>query len=94
MYDLRFTDKENLAKISSYISMIVLISVLCALLLIFAKVCRLTTNLNREKVIEFRINYSVLTESLKETYIHKLIYFWKPLYLLRWSLTLTIFIVL
>ena len=94
MYDLRFKDKENLAKISSYISIIVLISVISGLLLIFAKVCRLTTNLNREKVIEFKINYSVLTESLKETHIKKLIYFWRPLYLFRWSLALTILIVL
>ena len=94
MYDLRFNDKENLVKISSYISMIVLISVISALLLIFGKVCALTRNLNREKVTEFKINYSVLTESLKETNIQKLIYFWKPLYLFRWSLTLTILIVL
>ena len=94
MYDLRFNDKENLGKISSYISMIVLISVISALLLIFERVFLFTRNLNREQVTEFKINYSVLTESLKETTIQKLIYFWKPLYLLRWSLTLTILIVL
>ena len=94
MYDLRFKDKENLAKLSSYISMIVLISVISALLLIFIKVCLLTRNLNRERLTEFKINYSVLTESLKETKIQKFVYFWKPLYLFRWSLTLTILIVL
>jgi hypothetical protein len=62
MYDLRFKDKENLGKISSYISIIVLISVFSAMMLIFAKVCRLTANLNGEQVIEFKTNYSVLTE--------------------------------
>ena len=67
MYDLRFKDKENLGIISSYISIIVLISVITALLLIFTKICHLTANLNREKVILFKINYSVLTESIKET---------------------------
>jgi hypothetical protein len=66
MYDLRFKDFENLAKISSYISMIVLISVISALLLIFGKVCLFTRNLNREQVTNFKINFSVLTESLKE----------------------------
>jgi hypothetical protein len=69
MYDLRFNDKENLGKISSYVSIIALISVISALLLIFAKVCLITRNINREKVKEFKINYSVLTESLKETNI-------------------------
>jgi hypothetical protein len=69
MYDLRFQDNENLPLISSYISMIVLISVICALLLIFGRVCLFTRNLNKEQGTEFKINYSVLTESLKETKI-------------------------
>jgi hypothetical protein len=75
MYDLRFEDEENLANISSYISMIVLISVISAILLIFGKVCLFTRNFNGESVKEFQINYSVLTESLKETNIQKFIYF-------------------
>jgi hypothetical protein len=74
--------------------LIVLISVLSALVLLFGKVWGLSRNLNREKVSEFNINYSVLTESLKETNIQKLIFFWKPLSLLRWSLTIIILIVL
>jgi hypothetical protein len=74
--------------------LIVLISVLSALVLLFGKVWGLSRNLNREKVSEFNINYSVLTESLKETSIQKLIFFWKPLSLLRWSLTIIILIVL
>ena len=94
MYDLRVRDEANAAVISSCISIIVLISVISALLLVFAKVCRLTTNLNREQVTEFKTNYSVLTELLKETHTQKLIYFWRPLYLFRWSLALTILIVL
>jgi hypothetical protein len=74
--------------------LIVLISVLSALVLLFGKVWGLSRNLNREKVSEFNINYSVITESLKETNIQKLIFFWKPLSLLRWSLTIIILIVL
>jgi hypothetical protein len=50
-----------------------------ALVLIFGKVWRLSRNLSREKVIEFKANYSVLVESLKETNQQKLIFFWKPL---------------
>jgi hypothetical protein len=94
MLDLRFKDEEKVPKISSKISLIVLISLISALTLIFGKVWRLSRNLNREKVIQFKINYSVLTESLKETNIQKLIFFWKPLSLLRWSVTLSILIFL
>ena len=94
MYDLRFRDKENVGAISSYISVIVFFGVCCVLVLLFVKVLRLTTNLNEEKVIEFNRDYSVLVESLKETKRQRLIYFWKPLCLLRWSLTQSILIFL
>lgn len=52
------------------------------------------TKINEEKEIEFKSKYSVLIDSLKETKRKKLIYFWKPFYLLRWGLTQTILIVL
>jgi hypothetical protein len=94
MIDLRLKDEEKVPKLSSVISIIILISLIIALVLIFGKVFILSKNLNTEKVNEFKINYSVLTESLKESYKQKLIYFWKPLSLLRWSLTITILIVL
>jgi hypothetical protein len=48
MKDLRFYDEEILPRISSYISMIVLISIITVMLLIFAKIWLLTRNLNRE----------------------------------------------
>ena len=54
----------------------------------FLKVFRLTQNLNHIQVTEFNEKYSTLTESLKETKVKKIIYFWKPLYLLRWTLTI------
>jgi hypothetical protein len=92
--DLRLKDEEKAPKLSSVISLNILIFLIIALVLIFGKVFILSTNLNAEKVNEFKINYSVLTESLKESYKQKLIFFWKSLSLLRWSLTITILIVL
>ncbi len=61
-----------------------------ALIMIFWKVCRLTQNLNHIKVTEFNDNYSTLTESLVKTKVKKIVYFWKPLYLLRWTLTIMV----
>ena len=83
-----------LTEISSYLSVIILVVMINILLLLFVKVWLVVRNLNREKLHEFKIHYSVLTESLKETTRQKLVYLWKPLYLLRWSLTLSILIVL
>jgi hypothetical protein len=67
MIDLRLKDEEKVPKLSSVISIIILISLIIALVLIFGKLFKLSTNLNIEKVNEFKINYSVLTESLKES---------------------------
>ena len=92
---MRFKDTNVLfSEISSYLSLIVFITLITVLILLFLKVWRITRNLNQYELIEFKTYYSVLTESLKETKREKLIYYWKPLLLIRWSLTLLILIVL
>lgn len=67
MYDLRFSDKMYKAIISSYISVMISIGAISILALLFFKVYRVTKNLNKEKLAEFKNDYSVLVESLKET---------------------------
>jgi hypothetical protein len=62
MLDLRFKDEEKVSIISSIISIMLLISVISAMALIFGKVWEISRNLNKEKVILYKINYSVLTE--------------------------------
>jgi hypothetical protein len=62
MLDLRFKDGEKVSIISSIISIMLLISVISAMALIFGKVWEISRNLNKEKVIQYKINYSVLTE--------------------------------
>ena len=62
MLDLRFKDEEKVSIISSIISIMLLISVISAMALIFGKVWVISRNLNKEKVILYKINYSVLTE--------------------------------
>jgi hypothetical protein len=65
MHDLRFKDKEYLAPISTYISIIVLIFVSAVLFLLFLMVWRKTKILNKEQVMDFSRDYSVLLDSLK-----------------------------
>jgi hypothetical protein len=67
MIDLRLKDAEKVPKLSSVISLNILIFLIITLVLIFGKVFILSKNFNAEKVNEFKINYSVLTESLKES---------------------------
>jgi hypothetical protein len=62
MLDLRLKDEEKVSIISSIISIMLLISVISAMALIFGKVWEISRNLNKEKVILYKINYSVLTE--------------------------------
>jgi hypothetical protein len=62
MLDLRFKDEEKVSIISSIISIMLLISLISAMALIFGKVWEISRNLNKEKVILYKINYSVLTE--------------------------------
>jgi hypothetical protein len=62
MLDLRFKDEEKVSIKSSIISIILLISVISVMALIFGKVWEISRNLNKEKVILYKINYSVLTE--------------------------------
>ncbi len=94
MLDIRFRNKEYLAFISSSISIFALISLITVLVLIFAKIYRLTKNLNKEKATELNSNYRGLTETLKKSHKKIFIYFWKPLILVRWSLTLFILVFL
>jgi hypothetical protein len=92
LHDLRFKDNEYLGLISSCISVIVLFGASTVLVFIFLRVRRLTPNLNEDQIIEFNLHYSVLVESLIETKRKCFIYFWKPLYLLRWAMTHSILI--
>jgi hypothetical protein len=62
MLDLRFKDEEKVSIISSIISIMLLISLISVMALIFGKVWEISRNLNKEKVILYKINYSVLTE--------------------------------
>jgi hypothetical protein len=63
MYDIRFLDKEILAKVSSFISVVVLVASITVLSILFLKLYRHTEKLNdKESMIEFKNNYSVLVD--------------------------------
>ena len=75
-------------------SLALLIASIFTIILIFKKVRKLTKKLNSETLAQFNEKFSPLTESLKESFLQKSIYFMRPLYLLRWVVTLVILIVL
>ncbi len=80
--------------VSAYFSVIILIALTSGLCLLSVKIWRLTRNLNDESISLFKSQFSKIIESLKETKRRRLIFFWKPLYLLRWLLTLIILVAL
>ena len=80
--------------VSAYISILVFIALIVTFVLIFIRVYRLTRKLDDQSIELFNIRFSVINESLKETKRHSLIFYWKPLNLLRWVLTLIFLVTL
>jgi hypothetical protein len=70
-----------------------LVSLGTALIAIIIKVFQLSKNLNKISIKDFNEKYSKLTEGLKSAK-NPLVYYWKPLTLLRWVFTLGILLVL
>ncbi len=94
LYSLKFNNSEKLPLASTIITIIVLSAITVAVILIFVKVRQVTKNLNDDSIKSFKAQYSTLIDSLRDTKSKRLIYFWSPLYLLRWFLTLGILLVL
>jgi hypothetical protein len=92
-YDIRLKKNERVAEVSFWFSISIIFVLLLALICIFIKVWRLSKNLNIESVNQFNLNYSQLTDGLKDQ-PSKIIYFWQPLKFLRWVLTLIILLTL
>ncbi len=93
-YDIRFNKGEAVLVISALLACSVLAAIIISLGLLLLKEWRLTRNLNAESIKEFKTRYHIITESLKETSMSKLVFFWKTLYLVRWFLTALVLILL
>jgi hypothetical protein len=93
-FDIRFNKGEAVSVISALLACSVLAGIIIALGLLLLKVWRLTRNFNAESIKEFKSRYHIITESLKETSMSKLVFFWKTLYLVRWFLTTLVLLLL
>ena len=94
LIQIRIKKEQRVAEVSFLFSAATLAVLLLALLCIFIKVWRLTKNLNIDSIKKFNLNYSQLTDGLKDQSTNHLLYFWQPIKLLRWVLTLIILLTL
>jgi amino acid permease len=93
-YDMRLKEGDLVSKVSALFSCYIFIALMIALYVIFKKIWRLSRNIKKESVNEFKSHYPILTDSMKDTLTSKIVFFWKPLYLLRWLMTLLLLITL
>ena len=87
---MRLKEGDVVSKMSGILACFILAAIPLALSMIIMKVWQLTKSLNEESINEFNSQFSVLTDSLKETSTSKLVFFWRPLYLVRWLVTLLV----
>jgi hypothetical protein len=91
---MRLKEGDFVSKVSALLSCYIFIALMIVLYVIFKKICRLSRNIKKESVNEFKSHYPILTDSMKDTLTSKIVFFWKPLYLLRWLMTLLLLITL
>ena len=94
LLDLRYNRNELISFLSSILALLVLTIIFIGLALIILRIHKLSQNLSDETRIEFKLKFSLIISGLRETSSESIVFFWRPLILLRQALTIIILVIL